>query len=140
VEAYQTSDNQLSLAATVGKIVDDTHTLVRQEIELVKTEVKQEVKRGLKISAGLVVGAGAAAFGAVILTVAIVEGLRSAGLSLGLSCLIVAVAYFGIALGAFAWAKKKAEELGSSFVEGSRSGTYSGSIQQENVRWLKNQA
>jgi hypothetical protein len=142
VEAYSQEDNQASLAHTVGKIVADTQHLVRQEIELVKTEIKQEAKQGFKTAAGHAAAVALGAFGGVLLTVALIMLLTQAGLPFWLSCMVLAVIHLGAALAAFSWAKKEAKEIGKSFAEASTvesEGSVVGDVSQENVRWLKNQ-
>jgi uncharacterized membrane protein YqjE len=144
VEAIPQNDNHSSLAATVGKIVDDTHQLVRQEFELAKTEIKQEVKHAAKAALGVTLGAVCAAFGVVLLTVSLVALLTRAGLPFWLSCFAFAVLYFGAAFAAYSWSKKEAKEIGPN----SRRAELEGLVlteaetfedpQQENVRWLKN--
>jgi uncharacterized membrane protein YqjE len=54
-------NDERSLGAIVGDITKDMSTLVRQEIDLAKTELKQEVSKASK-GAGMLGGAGLAGY------------------------------------------------------------------------------
>ena len=138
MEALSRKQSSPSLSRTVGKIVDDTHLLVRQEIELVKTEFKQSVKAVF----ALVIGAALATFGVVLFTIGIVALLWDAGTPIGISCLAFTIVYFGGAVTAYLWFERKTQEIGwplgePSIREGGNSPEEDN--EKENVRWLKNQ-
>ncbi len=138
MEALSKKDNQPSLSVTFGKILDDTQTLVRQEVALVKAEVRQSAKA----LTGLVIGAAAAAFGFVLFTAAIVALLVENGVSVGFACLGVAIVYFAAAIGCYVWYEKQVKEvgwpLGEIASDKKRASVVEGA-EQENVRWLNNQ-
>jgi uncharacterized membrane protein YqjE len=67
-----------SLGEIVGDIADDLSTLVRQELDLAKTEVKQEATRAGK-GAGMLAGAGVAGhLGLVFLSLCLMFVLNDA--------------------------------------------------------------
>lgn len=138
MEAISKNENQPSLSATISKIVDDSRLLLRQEIELAKTEVKTS----LKATAGLIVGGISAAFGVVVFTVAVVALLADAGVPIGVTCMAFAIVYFGVALGLYMWFERKMKEVTGKSAEESKSQKNVSpmeGVQQENVRWLNNQ-
>ena len=59
-EAYRDTDvSQTSVGHLVGEVVSDLSTLMRQELDLAKAELRQEAKKGGK-AAGMLGGAGLA--------------------------------------------------------------------------------
>lgn len=138
MEALSKNQTQPSLSGTISKIVDDTQTLVRQEIELAKAEVRQSAKA----ITGLLIGAAAAAFGFVLFTVAIAALLVDSGVPVGFACLGLAIVYFGAAIGCYVWYEKQIKEVGWPLGEPASAKKLASAVegvQQENVRWLNNQ-
>lgn len=91
---------EVSVGELVGQVTTDLSTLMRQEMELAKAEIKDEVRKGGK-AAGMLGGAGGAGYFALLfLSLTITFALAAAigdGLgALALGALIVAVVY-GIA-------------------------------------------
>ena len=60
----------------VSGILDDARTLVRQEAQLLKDEVKLEVSKAGRAASGFGIGAGLAAVGALFLLLMLVHGLH----------------------------------------------------------------
>jgi hypothetical protein len=90
----------VSVGELVGQVTSDLSTLMRQELELAKAEIKAEVSKGGK-AAGILGGAGGAGYFALLflsLTIALALGeLFGEGLgALALGALVVTVLY-GIA-------------------------------------------
>ena len=82
-----------SLGELVAAATTDLSLLVRQEVQLAKTEISQEVGKAGK-GVGLLGGAGVAGLlGLVFLSVAAAYGLAGLGLPLGVGFLLVAFAY-----------------------------------------------
>ena len=102
-----TSDAQ-GLGSIVGNIASDITTLVRQEAELAKTELKEEASKASK-AAGLFGGAGAAAhIGALLLSLALALGLADwLDLDLAWTTLIVGVIWLLVAGAAFAIGRQR---------------------------------
>ncbi|WP_228942730.1 phage holin family protein [Nocardioides sp. Leaf374] len=97
---------QRSLGEIVGDITQDLTTLVRQELDLAKTEMKQEAGRAGK-GAGLLGGAGVAGSNLLLfLSAAAMFGL-DAVLPLWLAALVVALVW-GVVAGVLALTGKKA--------------------------------
>jgi hypothetical protein len=89
----RTSTDDRSLGELVSEATHDISTLMHQELELAKAEIKADVA-----AAGKGIGAfGAAGFSAVFallfLSLAAVGGLRAAGLGWGVAALAVGAAY-----------------------------------------------
>jgi hypothetical protein len=100
-DVTRTSDvRDVSVGELVGQVTTDLSTLMRQELELAKAEIKDEVRKGGK-AAGMLGGAGGAGYFALLflsLTVAFALGeLFGEGLgALALGALVVTILY-GIA-------------------------------------------
>jgi hypothetical protein len=60
----------------VNGILNDARTLVRQEAQLVKDEVKLELSKAGRAASGFGIGAGFAAVGALFLLLMLVHGLH----------------------------------------------------------------
>jgi hypothetical protein len=71
--------DQPSLTSLVGGIVGDVQQLVRQEINLARTEVKQEWEKAKMAAGSLMAGAIALAVGGVLLCFMIVYLIHSSG-------------------------------------------------------------
>ncbi|WP_407710478.1 phage holin family protein [Arthrobacter nitrophenolicus] len=94
-EAHQKADNA-SLGELLGDVTRDLSTLMRQEVELAKAELKQSASRAGKGS-GMLAGAGVAGhFVLVFLSLALMFAL-GALMPLGWAAVIVAVLWAIIA-------------------------------------------
>lgn len=95
-------DDQPSLATLVGNILDNTGHLVRQEINLVKAEIRSQVRDTIATTGkgvGLLAGAGVfALIGLAFLGVTLMLGLNALlTWPLWLSALVVTLVYFAAA-------------------------------------------
>lgn len=89
------ADERESLGELVGELAQDLSRLMRQELELAKSEIRQEAKKAGKAT-GMLAGAGFAGYmAAVLLSLALVFAL-GAVMPLGWAALAVAVVW-GIA-------------------------------------------
>jgi tetrahydromethanopterin S-methyltransferase subunit G len=101
---HQTDDR--SLGEIVSDVAQDLSTLVRQELDLAKTEVKQEAGRAGR-GVGLLGGAGVAGHLALIFVSLCAVFVLNNGVPLELAALIVAV-FWGIVAAILAMTGKKA--------------------------------
>ena len=99
-------DDSRSVGAIVGDIAKDMSSLIRQEMDLAKTELKTEVTKAGK-GAGMLGGAGFAGYLAVVLlSFALVFGLANV-MDAGWAALIVAVIWAVIGAVLYANGRKK---------------------------------
>jgi len=100
------------LGSIVSNIATDITTLVRQEAELAKTELKEEASKATK-AAGLFGGAGAAAHvSALLLSLALALGLAEwLDIDLGWTTLIVGAIWLLVAIGAFAVGRQRMQAV-----------------------------
>jgi hypothetical protein len=102
--------SDLSVGSIVTDVAHDLSTLVRQEIELAKAEVKQEAVKAGK-AGGAFGGAGVAAWlGALFLTLALTYLLDEI-MPRGLAVLIVAILWLAVAAGLAVYGRNKAREI-----------------------------
>jgi hypothetical protein len=95
-----------SVGELIGNISDDLSQLFRQEVELAKTEVKQEAAKAGK-AAGMLGGAGFAGYlTVVLLSFALVFGLANV-MDAGWAALIVAVVWAVIGAVLYAIGRKR---------------------------------
>lgn len=100
-----------SIGALIGDVADDLSTLLRQDVALAKAEARESATRAGK-GAGLLGGAGAAAFYAVLfLSVALWWALGDLLDSLGWSAVIVAVLWAIVAAILASMGRKKMKEV-----------------------------
>ncbi|WP_436787880.1 phage holin family protein [Yinghuangia sp. YIM S10712] len=90
-------DSQRSLGELFSDATRDMSTLVRNEIELAKSELKINAMHAVKGSGALIVAGALAFFAFPFLSVAIAYGIHALGLGLGWSFLIVGGAYLLLA-------------------------------------------
>jgi len=131
----QESKQGPSLAATVSKIVEDTHKLARQEFGLARSELREGVTKGFKAALGLALGAASTLIGTIALSVGIVAFLREHGVSLSAACIIVSLGFFA---GALMISRRFDKAVSGLELESEKSPFKSTNTGQENVRWLKN--
>lgn len=99
--------NQRSLGELVATLSRDFALLVHQEIELVKTELKNGMMKGAAAAGGLAAALVFLLLAAPILSIAAALGIHALGITLGWSFLIVGGGYvlgamFAAALGVLA--------------------------------------
>jgi hypothetical protein len=100
-----------SIGALIGDVANDLSTLMRQEVALAKAEARESATRAGK-GAGLLGGAGAAAFYAVLfLSIALWWALGDLIDSLGWSAVIVAVLWAVVAAVLASMGRKKLKEV-----------------------------
>src|SRR5689334_2962079 len=87
----QQSRDERSLGDLFGDLARETGTLVRQEVELAKTEMTQRASQAGKDIGFLAVGGAVAYAGFLVLLLAAVAGLVVAGLDVWLAALIVGI-------------------------------------------------
>jgi hypothetical protein len=83
--------NETSLADLFSELVRETSTLVRQEVQLAKAELRESATEAGKGIASLVVGGAIAYAGFLALLAAVILALGEAGVSWWLAALIVGV-------------------------------------------------
>jgi hypothetical protein len=101
-----------TLGALIATASRDLSTLVRSEVELAKSEIRQDVKNG--VAGGAMFGAAAflALLAVVLLSIALAQGLVEAGVVAWLAYLIVAVLYLLIGGVLVFVGKRKIAKLG----------------------------
>jgi hypothetical protein len=101
-----------TLGALIATASRDLSTLVRSEVELAKSEIRQDVKNG--VAGGAMFGAAAflALLAVVLLSIALAQGLVEAGVVAWLAYLIVAVLYLLIGGVLILVGKRKIAKLG----------------------------
>lgn len=93
--ANSPADEQPSIGQLIGDISDDLSRLFRKEVELAKTEVREEAKKAGK-AAGMLGGAGVAGhLVLVFLTLAVMFGLGNV-MDLGWAALIMTVVWAAV--------------------------------------------
>jgi Flp pilus assembly protein TadB len=128
------ADSPTSMTQLVGGIVADLQTLMRQELQLAKTEFRQEWDKTKTAAGSMAVGAGLLTVAGFLFCFAIVYLLSALAPSLPLwACFgIVAVALGLIGGILVAAGRSKASEI--HVVPPQTAATM-----RENVQWLKNQ-
>jgi hypothetical protein len=102
--------SQRSFGELMGEVTQDLSTLVRQEVELAKAELREESKKAGK-AAAFFAGAGIAGFLVLLfLSTALWQGLANA-MDPGWAALIVAVLWAAIGGALFVVARGKAREM-----------------------------
>ncbi|SCL38687.1 Putative Holin-X, holin superfamily III [Micromonospora rhizosphaerae] len=99
-----------SLGELMRQVTSDLSTLMRQEVELAKAEIRQEGRKAGK-AAGLFGGAGFGGYMvALFLSIALAAGLSNV-MDPGWAALIVAVIWAAIAAVLYSMARKNAERI-----------------------------
>lgn len=102
--------SQRSFGELMGEVTQDLSTLVRQEVELAKAELREEGKKAGK-AAAFFTGAGIAGFLVLLfLSTALWQGLANV-MDPGWAALIVAVLWAAIGGALFVVARGKAREM-----------------------------
>lgn len=102
-----TQPTEPTLGALFANASQDLSALVRHEVALAKTEIRQDAKNGAKAGAMFVAAAFLGLLATIFISIAIAQGLVRAGVVSWLAFLIVAVAYLILA-GVLAMIGKKA--------------------------------
>jgi hypothetical protein len=99
-----------SVGQLMGNISDDLSTLMRQEVELAKAEVRQEASKAGQ-SAGMFGGSGFAGYMTLLfLSIALWQGLDNV-MDSGLAALLVAVLWGVVAAVLFVIGRKKMQQV-----------------------------
>jgi hypothetical protein len=123
--------DQRSLGQIVSDVTQDITTLIRQEMDLAKTEIKQEMSKAGK-GAGLLGGAGVAGYFVLLfLSLTAMFGLGEA-MDLWLAALIVTVVWGVVAAVLAVVGKKAIQESNPQLPETQQT-------LKEDVRWAKAQ-
>jgi len=127
--------SEQSLTTLVSGIINDAETLMKQEVALAKTELKEEMKKTKEALVSLAVGAGVAALGGLMLTfmvVHLITWVSSNAIPLWVSYAIVGgvLAVTGAVL--VFTGTRRAEDI--HLVPPQTAQTM-----RENVQWIKNQ-
>jgi len=131
----RTSDvSDVSVGELVGQVTSDLSTLMRQELELAKAEIKVEVQKGGK-AAGMLGGAGGAGYFALLflsLTIAFALGeLFGEGLgALALGALVVTIIYGIVAAVLYLRGRRELQQV-------SPTPTQTVETLKEDVQWAK---
>jgi uncharacterized membrane protein YqjE len=126
-----TAEDTRSLGSIVGDITTDLSTLVRQEMELAKTELKQEISKAGK-GAGMLGGAGFAGYMTLLFLSLALTWLLDNWMPLELAALITAVLW-GIAAAVLAvTGRKKLQESNPQLPQTQQS-------LKEDAQWVKAQ-
>lgn len=131
-DSTQIADAPPSLTQLVGGIVTDVQTLLRQELQLAKTEVLQEWTKTKAAARLLMAGTALLIVGLLLLCLMLVYLLqRLTGLELW-ACFAIVGAAFALGGGALlGWGGSKAADV--NVIPPQTAETL-----KENVRWLKN--
>jgi len=119
-----------SIGRTVREIIGNAQEIIRSEVQLAKTEIKEEVRGAAKASAFYAAAAISALYALGLILLAAVYGL-SYFVQPWLAALIVGLVMAAIAGIAYVMARKETQEL--SFKAEQTLETA-----KENVRWAKN--
>jgi len=127
----QGGQDQRSLGQIVSDVTQDITTLIRQEMDLAKTEIKQEMSKAGK-GAGLLGGAGVAGYFVLLfLSLTAMFGLAEA-MDLWLAALIVTVVWGVVAAVLAVVGKKAIQESNPQLPETQQT-------LKEDVQWAKAQ-
>ena len=103
---------EVSVGQLIGDISRDLSTLMRQEMELAKVEIKTEVQKGAK-GAGMLGGAGfLGLFALIFLSIALAYAISWFGIGLGWGFFIVGMLYLVVAAVLALLGKKQLSKVG----------------------------
>lgn len=132
-EAYRDTDvSQTSVGQLVGEVVSDLSTLMRQELDLAKAELRQEAKKGGK-AAGLLGGAGLAGWFVLLFASLALMWWLDDGMHTALAALIVTALWALVAVVLYATGRKRLSAVNP---------TPQQTIQtvKEDVQWARNRS
>jgi F0F1-type ATP synthase assembly protein I len=119
-----------SMTSLVTGIITDAQDLIKQQLDLVRHEIREDVRKAKEAAASLALGLGIAAVGAILFGTMFVYLLHEvAGLRLWASFGIVGGIMLGVGLVLTYLAKKEAETINP--LEGE-----SAKALEENVQWI----
>jgi VIT1/CCC1 family predicted Fe2+/Mn2+ transporter len=118
-----------SMTSLVSGIITDAQDLIKQQLDLVKHEIREDVRKAKEAAASLALGVGIAAVGALFLSTMLVFLLQKAGLELWACFGIVGGVMLVVGLVLTYLAKKEAETINP--LEGE-----SAKALEENVQWI----
>jgi cytochrome c biogenesis protein CcdA len=128
------ADTPASMTELVGGIVSDMQTLMRQELQLAKTEMRQEWDKTKAAAGAMAVGAGMLAVGAVLLFFALVYLINFVAPALPLWGCFAIVGGALVLLGGILVAIGRQKVAEVNVVPPQTAATM-----RENVQWLRNQ-
>ena len=100
-----------SLGDLFAELAQETSTLVRQEVELVRTELSEKASTVGRNVASLVVGGAVAYAGLLAIVAAVIIGLGEAGIPWWLSALIVGLVVAGVGYALVARARTALQQV-----------------------------
>lgn len=118
-----------SVTALVTGIISDAQTLFKQQLDLVKHEIREDVSKAKEAAASLALGFGLAAVGGLFVCTMLVFLLQKTGLDLWACFGIVGGVMLVVGLVLTYLAKKEAETINP--LEGE-----SAKALEENVQWI----
>ena len=92
----QQSKDERSLGELFGELARETGTLVRQEVDLAKTEITHNATRAAQEIGFLLVGGAVAYAGFLALLAALIAGLAAAGVPVWAAALVVGLVVAGL--------------------------------------------
>jgi Putative Actinobacterial Holin-X, holin superfamily III len=127
------ADNGPSLTQLVTGLIDDAEKLFKQQVELVRVEIRNDIRKTKEAARYMGIGAGVAALGGVVLALALVHLLAwlAPGLALW-ACYAIVGGVLAVAGGALVYTGRRIFESFNPLPEQSAEGI------QENVQWLTN--
>jgi len=132
-DRINTAESPASMTELVGGIVSDLQTLLRQELHLAKTEIRQEWDKTKSAAGSMAAGAGLLTVAGLLLSFALVHLLSALAPGLPLwACFALASVALGLIGGVLVVAgRTKASEVHIIPQQTAES-------MKENVQWLKN--
>lgn len=128
------ADSPTSVTQLVGGIVTDLQTLLRQELQLAKTEIRQEWDKTKTAAGSMAAGAGLLTVAGLLLSFALVYLLAAVAIGLPLwACFAIVGVAFGLIGGILVGVgRAKAGEVNVIPPQ-------TAETMKENAQWLKNQ-
>ena len=131
-DAINTTSNETSVTSLVRGILNDAQELFRQQTALLKTEIREDLRKAREAALSLVVGVSVAFLGVLLLLFALVYLLSwASGLDPWVSFAIVGGIVLAIGL-AFVYAGKKRFESFDPLPD------QTAEALRENVQWITN--
>jgi VIT1/CCC1 family predicted Fe2+/Mn2+ transporter len=119
-----------SMSSLVSGIINDAQDLIKQQLDLVKHEIREDVRKAKEAAASLALGLGLAVVGGILFCTMFVYLLHEeAGLRLWVSFAIVGGVLLAVGLVLTYLGKKEAETINP--MEGE-----SAKALEENVQWI----
>jgi hypothetical protein len=125
----QSPPDQQSTTALLTGILNDAQELFRQQVTLVRTEIREDFRKTKKAAVPMGIGLWLALLGTALLSVTVALLLETAGLPAWASFAVVGVAVFLVGGGLFYAGKKKLESFNPLPDESAKA-------LEENLQWL----